>query len=800
MNEVENFVQGNASHSRQGPLLCLSIEDQIYLRNVDLMSDPKYIAKRERTSFVEKDAEIDQLRIVQADTNVEKLNTTTALPDTDIGIKLDNGAEALESVAIQQIESPQERGDNIACQSLTRQSHFRTQPLLDDRYEVLEYIGSGGMGTVWKVRDKVLRDTLAIKVLHKALLGSEGAERRFKNEVLLASELTHPNIAAIFGSGNDAQGQPYIVMHYAKGETLASILSREGKLEPERAEDIFRQVFEALEHSHMKGIIHRDIKPSNIIIDKTASGADLVQIVDFGIAKCLHSWSVNSEPLTKTSEVLGSPLYMSPEQLLGMAVEPSSDFYSLGCVFYEMLAGNPPFTEENPVNLVLQHLHEQPDLTQVPKQYRAILSACLLKNPFERSSLVKANLSEATTSFLHRLVPLLAMLAAFPAILLQSMLVPLYFDHGNTFSFEIGLFLIFQALLLTVLCVQRTKVTSVPRFLIDLEFSTFLGLLFSLFLVLSAVLFGQLIQSASLLFICLIPALSFILLTKESYATSFDGIVRSWKVPKVATKVALPLALTSISLTCAYGIATAGIQSIVLHTVLPALLLASITSYILAKKQTANFWGGKTFKMSWLHFLAVVASIVLAVPLSFIVPLNDQQLLNAGERKYYKMSNDRSLEEASILPLNRAGNLERLAALESNFDQSTPLYRSIAIRLNNSLTTSDKWVMERARFALLRALDPTSESVEFNRTKDQIISLVTQVCTEESKLPPLLRRNSSLVAADIQYQAAWLMDKREVDAASQILNTSKVLWSSFGINDKHRLESLLEKIEYKLRQ
>ncbi len=261
-------------------------------------------------------------------------------------------------------------------------------PQLGARYEVLGLVGSGGMGTVWKVFDKELNETFAIKVLNPDLVADETANKRFQKEAKLASELTHANIAAIFGPGTDNRGRPYIIMRYVDGESLADILKREGKLSEERALDIFKQICEALSHSHMKGIVHRDIKPSNIIISKTESGGDLVQIVDFGIARYIYEEVTKTQALTKAVDIFGSPMYMSPEQFLGEEITAQSDIYSLGCVLYEMLTGTPPFTDENPVKLVLKQISEPVNLSKVPQSCREIVSRCLHKDRSVRFSSV----------------------------------------------------------------------------------------------------------------------------------------------------------------------------------------------------------------------------------------------------------------------------------------------------------------------------------------------------------------------------------------------------------------------------
>ena len=287
--------------------------------------------------------------------------------------------EVAEKVETQSEKST--TGDTTPSPNNTSAHSSETPPDLGPRYDVLELVGSGGMGTVWKVYDKQLAETFAIKVLKPELISDATALKRFEKEANLASDLTHANIAAIFGPGTDDKGRPYIIMRFVDGESLADILAREGKFSEERALDIFSQICEALSHSHMKGIVHRDIKPSNIIISKTESGGDMVHIVDFGIARCVYDEVTKTQALTKAVDVFGSPRYMSPEQLLGQTATEKSDIYSLGCVLYEMLTGAPPFTEDNPVKLILQHISEPPDLSKVPVKLQSILYLCLAKEP-----------------------------------------------------------------------------------------------------------------------------------------------------------------------------------------------------------------------------------------------------------------------------------------------------------------------------------------------------------------------------------------------------------------------------------
>lgn len=310
-------------------------------------------------------------------------------------------AEAQIPVALPPKELSADPGTAAAAQ---KPEHAETPPELGDRYEVLEFIGSGGMGSVWKVYDKQLDGTFAVKVLKPELLADATAVKRFEKEANLASDLTHANIAAIFGPGTDSQGRPFIIMGYVDGDSLADILACEGKLSEERALDIFTQICEALSHSHMKGIIHRDIKPSNIIISKTESGGDMVHIVDFGIARCIYDEVTKTQALTKAVDIFGSPRYMSPEQFLGNNVTGQSDIYSLGCVFYEMLTGAPPFTDENPVKLILQHISETPDLSKIPLKLQSLFYNVLAKEPEQRVPTVDRLLEDISSLHSNRSV------------------------------------------------------------------------------------------------------------------------------------------------------------------------------------------------------------------------------------------------------------------------------------------------------------------------------------------------------------------------------------------------------------
>lgn len=227
-------------------------------------------------------------------------------------------------------------------------------------FEILELIGQGGMGAVYKAKNKQTGDLFAIKVLLQELADDTTSIKRFKQEAEAAGKLDHVNLANVFGHGTTDDGAPYLVMEYLEGRSLRDLLEEEGRLPPDQALDIFIQVTEGLSYAHKAGIIHRDIKPSNIYLTKNDTGVTIPKVLDFGIAQVRSSSGRETQDLTQTGAVFGSPQYMSPEQCLGFMLDERSDIYSLGCFIYEVVTGSPPFKGDNPIQLVVSHINEQP--------------------------------------------------------------------------------------------------------------------------------------------------------------------------------------------------------------------------------------------------------------------------------------------------------------------------------------------------------------------------------------------------------------------------------------------------------
>jgi eukaryotic-like serine/threonine-protein kinase len=256
----------------------------------------------------------------------------------------------------------------------------RLRGTVGDRYQIERELGRGGMATVFLAKDLKHDREVAIKVLHSDLSASVGAER-FEREIRLAAKLQHPNILGLYDSGS-AGDLLYYVMPFVKGESLRDRLEREHMLPVEDAIAITLQVADALGYAHEQGIVHRDIKPENVLL----SGNHAL-VADFGIARAVSQ--TGDRKLTQTGMSMGTPYYMAPEQASGEAVGPTADIYSLGCMLYEMLAGEPPFTGQNAMQIMARHAMEQvPSIrivrNAVPEEVEEAIFAALGKVPADR--------------------------------------------------------------------------------------------------------------------------------------------------------------------------------------------------------------------------------------------------------------------------------------------------------------------------------------------------------------------------------------------------------------------------------
>jgi serine/threonine protein kinase len=264
--------------------------------------------------------------------------------------------------------------------------------ILGGRYQVISRLGHGGMGVVYKVRQLFLDKEMALKTINKHCI-TETALRRFQQEAQTAFAIEHPNVIQVNDFGLLDDDTPFLVMELLQGETLGDLIKRKTRLSVDDAMAIFIQVSFGMAYAHELGVVHRDIKPSNIMtIDGVPYGTEGgVKIVDFGIAKYSAREGGEVQALTRTGEIFGSPLYMSPEQCLGGAVDQRSDVYSLGCVLFEALTGTPPFIGDNALSTMMKHQAETaPPLKEAslgiefPKALETVVAKMLEKQPSKR--------------------------------------------------------------------------------------------------------------------------------------------------------------------------------------------------------------------------------------------------------------------------------------------------------------------------------------------------------------------------------------------------------------------------------
>lgn len=264
--------------------------------------------------------------------------------------------------------------------------------LFDSRYEIVDVLGAGGFGVVYKARHQQFDRLVAIKSLRTSILEERDGLLRFEREAKVLSNLQHKNIISLhaFGVFDEA---PYMVTEFVEGRTLDTLLDRDGHLGWRRATRIIQNVLSALECAHRQGIIHRDLKPSNILVTTATDGTETVKVIDFGLAKLLPGFGVPSQKLTETGFAVGTCYYMSPEQCAGQAVDERSDIYAAGCILHQMLTGRLPFDADDNVAVLYQHLQLQAEPLskfahlkeeEACQSLQAFIDKCLAKEPFDR--------------------------------------------------------------------------------------------------------------------------------------------------------------------------------------------------------------------------------------------------------------------------------------------------------------------------------------------------------------------------------------------------------------------------------
>lgn len=251
--------------------------------------------------------------------------------------------------------------------------------LLLNRYELLEKIGEGGMGIVYKAKCHLLNRIVAVKILKTAFFKDEEFVARFKREATSAARLSHPNIVNVHDVGED-NNVHFIVMEYINGKTLKQIIKTSGRLSSEKTVDIVLQIASALDCAHKNNIIHRDIKPDNILITED----NIVKVADFGIAKV-----VDSRTVTNSNKVIGTAHYFSPEQAKGNFVDGRTDIYSLGIVMYEMITGRVPYNAESCITIAMMHIQEPVTppieiIADIPENVNGVILKAMEKEPMNR--------------------------------------------------------------------------------------------------------------------------------------------------------------------------------------------------------------------------------------------------------------------------------------------------------------------------------------------------------------------------------------------------------------------------------
>ncbi len=267
--------------------------------------------------------------------------------------------------------------------------------LFEEKYRVVSQLGTGSFAIVVKARHEVMGRDVALKCLKPSVVRSNPeVSERFVKEVQIVSRLRHPNTVTIFDFGQTKSDLAYMVLEYLEGQTLDELIESDGALDEGRAIRICRQILKSLAEAHALGIVHRDLKPSNIMLTELHGEPDFVKVLDFGVAKLLEdSERRDTKFQPRSTQFIGTPVYMSPEQVLGQPVAASSDLYSLGLILYEMLTGETPIEHESVASVVREHLDDDPlpfgRLGEISEPLQQIILKCTARNPKARFRTVK---------------------------------------------------------------------------------------------------------------------------------------------------------------------------------------------------------------------------------------------------------------------------------------------------------------------------------------------------------------------------------------------------------------------------
>jgi serine/threonine protein kinase len=323
---------------------------------------------REELKNRPKDAE-SQAEVLKLRQRVENLENLICRLDTEINSQLEQSLSLGKIVT-----TPSEAGN-----SQMPTTFMNVASALEGRYQVLKELGRGGMGIVFQAHDKALREQVAIKILSPLLSNNQEALERLKREVSAARRITHPNVIRIHDIA-EIGGLHYVSMEFFQGSTLKDFIRQTGSLSLMQAFQIAGQICDGLEAAHRQGVIHRDLKSQNIIINS----ANQIKIIDFGLAHSTHL-----QGMTATGLIMGTPEYMSPEQVEGKRVDERADIYSLGIILYELFTGRVPFTGDSAIAVGFKQMKEPPPAPRsiaphLSAEIEAIILKCLQKDPLDR--------------------------------------------------------------------------------------------------------------------------------------------------------------------------------------------------------------------------------------------------------------------------------------------------------------------------------------------------------------------------------------------------------------------------------
>ena len=279
----------------------------------------------------------------------------------------------------------------LAGRMVQQDSRLPAGAIGDGRYRIEKLLGEGSVGAVYRAVDAETGQVVALKQWHAGMLNEE-IRGRFQREAKALATLDHPNIVKVIGHGF-VGGVPYVVLEYLEGQTVETLLRGGKPIAPELAFELMRQTLSAIAYAHKRSVVHRDLKPENIFVTRDAQKQPHVKVLDYGLAKFMsvESGDGGGAPLTATGMMIGTPLYMPPEQGAGSSIDVAVDVYSMGCVFFEMLTGRPPFLAESNVELFNAHLRapvpkveEALENTRVAPELQALIDRAMAKKQTER--------------------------------------------------------------------------------------------------------------------------------------------------------------------------------------------------------------------------------------------------------------------------------------------------------------------------------------------------------------------------------------------------------------------------------